>query len=65
MTTTVAFTFANLARPNLELADRFPQLARFAERCEALPAFLESSASRGPRIDELAVSAIRLLRRYL
>lgn len=42
VTTTAAFTFANLARPHLELAKRFPQLSRFAERCEALPAFLEA-----------------------
>ena len=42
VTTTVAYTFANLARPNLELAKRFRQLSRFAERCEALPAFLKA-----------------------
>jgi len=42
VTTTAAFTFANLARPNLKLAERFPQLSRFAERCESLPAFLKA-----------------------
>ena len=45
VTTTAAFTFANLARPHLELAERFPQLARFAERCETLPAFCKGSRS--------------------
>jgi glutathione S-transferase len=39
VTTTVAYTFANLARPHLELAERFPQLSCFAERCEELPVF--------------------------
>jgi glutathione S-transferase len=42
VTTTVSFTFAKLARPNLQLAERFPQLARFAERCETLPAFISA-----------------------
>jgi glutathione S-transferase len=42
VTTTAAFTFAKVARPNLELAERFPQLARFAERCEALPPFVKT-----------------------
>lgn len=42
VTTTAAYTFAHLARPNLELADRFPQLSRFAARCESLPAFLKA-----------------------
>lgn len=42
VTTTVAFTFAKLARPHLELAGRFPELSRFAERCEALPAFVSA-----------------------
>jgi glutathione S-transferase len=39
VTTTVAYTFAKLARPNLQLEERFPQLSRFAERCETLPVF--------------------------
>lgn len=39
VTTAVAYTFVNLARPKLQLAERFPQLSRFAERCEALPSF--------------------------
>ena len=42
VTTTAAFTFAKLARPELELAERFPQLSRFAARCESLPAFVEA-----------------------
>ena len=42
VTTTVAYTFAKLARPNLQLAERFPQLARFAERCESLPGFVSA-----------------------
>ena len=49
VTTAAAFTFAKLARPHLELSKRFPQLSRFVERCEALPAFLKAplpSASR-------------------
>jgi glutathione S-transferase len=40
VTTALAYTFANTARPNLQLAKRFPQLSRFAERCETLPAFV-------------------------
>ena len=39
VTTTVAFTFAKLARPNLQLEKRFPQLSHFVERCETLPVF--------------------------
>ena len=42
VTTTAAFTFAKIARPNLKLAERFPELARFADRCEALPAFVKT-----------------------
>lgn len=42
VTTSVAYTFANVARPNLALAQRFPRLAHFAERCETLPAFKKS-----------------------
>jgi glutathione S-transferase len=42
VTTTAAFTFANLARPQLELTQRFPELSRFVERCESLPAFLKA-----------------------
>jgi hypothetical protein len=34
--------FAKLARPELQLAERLPQLSRFAERCETLPAFLSA-----------------------
>ena len=42
VTTTVAFTFANLSRPHLQLAERFPHLSGFAGRCESLPAFLDA-----------------------
>ena len=53
VTTAVAFTFAALARPNLELAQRFPQLARFAGRCENLPAFLGAPIPAGSRLTSL------------
>jgi glutathione S-transferase len=53
VTTAVAFTFATLARPNLELAQRFPQLARFAGRCETLPAFLAAPIPAGSRLTSL------------
>ena len=35
----VAFSFAALARPRLEVADKFPNLAAFSARCEAMEAF--------------------------
>jgi glutathione S-transferase len=50
VTTTVAYTFANLALPNLQLAARYPRLARFAERCEALPPFSKAPITTGPRL---------------
>lgn len=53
VTTTVAYTFANIARPNLELAERFPHLSRFAERCETLPAFLETPVPTAPQLRSL------------
>ena len=53
VTTAVALTFARLARPNLELAARFPQLARFAERCEDLPAFSSAPVPAGARLTGL------------
>jgi glutathione S-transferase len=53
VTTTVAFTFASLARPHLELAERFPRLGRFAKRCETLPAFLEAPVPPGPKLASL------------
>ena len=53
VTTAVAFTFAMLARPNLGLAERYPQLARFAERCENLPAFLSAPVPAGSRLTSL------------
>ena len=53
VTTAVAYTFAKLARPNLGLAERFPQLARFAERCEALPEFLQTPVPAAPVLRSL------------
>lgn len=53
VTTTVAYTFAKLARPHLELAERFPQLACLAERCEALPPFLEAPIPAASRLKTL------------
>ena len=50
VTTTAAFTFAKLARPDLKLAERFPQLSRCAERCENLPAFLEAPLPGASRL---------------
>lgn len=51
--TTVAYTFAKLARPNLDLAARFPQLSSFAERCETLPAFLTAPIPAAPQLRSL------------
>jgi glutathione S-transferase len=53
VTTTAAFTFANLARPHMELSKRFPALARFVKRCEALPAFLEAPLPTSARLSSL------------
>lgn len=53
VTTTAAFTFGNLARPHLELSKRFPALARFVKRCEALPAFLEAPLPTSTRLSSL------------
>jgi glutathione S-transferase len=53
VTTTTAFTFAKLARPHLELSKRFPQLARFVARCEALPAFLKAPLPTSSRLSSL------------
>jgi glutathione S-transferase len=53
VTTTAAFTFANLARPHLELPRRFPRLARFVERCEALPAFLKAPLPTSARLSSV------------
>ena len=53
VTTTAAFTFAKIARPNLELAERFPRLARFAERCETLPAFVKAPFPPVPKLKSL------------
>ena len=39
VTTVVAYTFANTVRPKLGLPEWFSRLARFAARCEALPAY--------------------------
>jgi glutathione S-transferase len=53
ITTTVAFTFAKLARPHLELATAFPALAEFTDRCEALPAFLGAPLPSAARLHEV------------
>lgn len=39
VTAAVAYTFASTIRPNLALAEKVPNLARFAARCEALEPF--------------------------
>ena len=39
VTTTVTYTFVSTVRPKLMAPSRFPHLASFAARCEALPAF--------------------------
>jgi glutathione S-transferase len=48
VTTVVAYTFANAVRPKLGLPERFPRLARFAARCEALPAFAQTPVPAAP-----------------
>jgi glutathione S-transferase len=53
ITTAVAASFAALARPELNLAERFPQLFRFVERCESLPAFLTAPVPDGSRLSVL------------
>jgi glutathione S-transferase len=50
ITTAVAFTFAKLSRPNLDLAARFPHLSRFTDRCESLPAFVEAPLPAATRL---------------
>lgn len=35
----VAFAFTNMARPKLEVGEKFPALAAFSARCEAMDAF--------------------------
>jgi len=39
ITTAVGFTFAQIVRPNLGLAEKAPNVARFTARCEALAPF--------------------------
>ena len=39
ITGAVAYTFANVSRPHLNLADQVPNLARFAARCEEMAIF--------------------------
>jgi glutathione S-transferase len=53
VTTAIAFTFARTARSNLQLAERFPLLARFAERCETLPAFMKAPITAAPRLNSV------------
>jgi glutathione S-transferase len=50
ITAAAACSFAALARPKLQLAERFPQLFRFVERCEELPAFLDAPIPAGARL---------------
>jgi glutathione S-transferase len=50
ITTAVAFTFAKLSRPNLELAERFLHLSRFTDRCESLPAFVNAPLPAATRL---------------
>lgn len=52
VTTAVAFTFANLARPDLNLRGRFPQLSRFTDRCESLPAFVEAPLPSAAKLND-------------
>jgi glutathione S-transferase len=42
ITTSIAFTFAGTVLPRLNLRARFPNLARFVDRCEGLDAFLQA-----------------------
>lgn len=42
ITSTVAYSFVNAVRPDLGVADKVPQLAKFAERCEAISIFQEA-----------------------
>jgi glutathione S-transferase len=53
VTTTLAYTFAKTARPNLQLAERFPQLSRFAERCETFPAFVSAPLPAAQQLKSL------------
>lgn len=53
VTTAVAYTFANTARPNLQLAERFPALSRFAERCETLSAFASAPLPAAQQLTQL------------
>jgi glutathione S-transferase len=50
VTTAVAYSFAALARPHLNLPQRFPRLARFTERCEGLPEFLSAPIPSGAKL---------------
>lgn len=53
ITTSVAFTFAGLARPGLNLSSRFPALSRLTERCEAMPAFRDAPLPSSSRLAEV------------
>jgi glutathione S-transferase len=53
LTTGVAFSFAKVARPDLRLAGRFPGLERLADRCEALPAFVNAPMAPSPKLSDL------------
>jgi glutathione S-transferase len=53
VTTATAFTFAKIARPDLELEHRFPPLSHFAVRCEALSAFRQAPLPAAQQIESL------------
>ncbi|MGI9400000.1 MAG: glutathione S-transferase family protein [Rhizobiaceae bacterium] len=42
VTTVVAFSFADAVRPNLDLSKLYPELSKYAERCEALEEFTKA-----------------------
>ena len=42
ITSTVAYSFVMAVRPHLEIANKYPALSRFAERCEAMEAFRDA-----------------------
>lgn len=53
ITTACAYSFANLARPHLQLAERFRELSEFAARCESLAAFTKAPIPSGARLMSL------------
>jgi glutathione S-transferase len=53
VTTATAFTFANLARPNLDLEKRYPRLSHFVARCETLSPFLSAPLPTNSRLGQV------------